>query len=108
MKLYSEIHLELLIILEVHKVTSRPVVSWRNVISSQPDFNKVVGRFQVDPQAFRIYSSLLGSKICFFSAYHLGPSAGEPEIFTAIFLKHFFLTPTPEFDVTVTIVIYVL
>ena len=80
------------------------------MISSRLDFIKVVGRFQVDPQAFRIYGSLLSSKIYFFTAFHLAPTAGEPELFTAskpfaIFSKHFFLqTSTPEFDVTVTIV----
>ena len=84
------------------------------MISSPPDFIKVIGRFQVDPQAFRIYGNLLSSKIYFFSAFHLAPTVGEPEIFTAskpfaFFLKHFFLlTPTPEFDVMVTIVTYVL
>ena len=64
--------------------------------------------------AFRIYGSLLSSKIYFFSAFHLAPTAGEPEIFTAskpfaIFSKHFFvLTSTPEFDVMVTILMCVL
>ena len=71
------------------------------MINSQPDFIKVIerfqviGGFQVDPQAFRIYSSLLSSKIYFYSAFHLAPTAGEPGIFTvskpfAIFSKHFF------------------
>ena len=84
------------------------------MISSPPDFIKVIGRFQVDPQAFRIHGSLLSSKIYFFSAFHLSPTAGKPEIFTAskpfaIFTKHFFVqTSTPEFDVTVTIVTSVL
>ena len=53
------------------------------MISSQPDFIKVIGRFQVDPQAFRIYGSLLSSKIYFFSAFHPAPTAGVPEIFNA-------------------------
>ena len=50
--------------------------------SSQPDFIKVIGRFQVDPQAFRICGSLLSSKIYFFAGFHLATTAGEPEIFT--------------------------
>ena len=66
------------------------------MISSQPDFIKVIGRFEVDHQAFKIYGSLLNSKIYFFSAFHLAPTAGGPEIFTAskpfaIFSKQFFL-----------------
>ena len=82
--------------------------------SSQPDFIKVLGRFQEDHQAFRIYGSLLSSKIYFFSAFHLAPTTGESEIFNAsksfaIFSKNFFLlTLTPEFDVTVTVFICVL
>ena len=84
------------------------------MISSQPDFIKVIERIQVDPQAFRIYSSLHSSKIYFFSAFPLAPTSGEPERFTAskpfaIFSKLFFLlTPIPEFDVAVTIVTCVL
>ena len=78
------------------------------MISSQPDFIKVIGRFQVDHQAFGIYGSLLSSKIYFFAAFHLATTAGEPEIFTAskpfaIFSNNFFLlTLTSEFDVMVT------
>ena len=65
------------------------------MISSQPDFIKVMARFQVDPQAFMIYYRLLSSKIYFFAAFHLAPTAEEPEIFTAskpfaIFSKIFF------------------
>ena len=64
-------------------------------MSSQPDFFKVIGRFQVNPQAFMIYGRLLSSKIYFFAALYLAPTAGEPEIFTAskpfaIFSKNFF------------------
>ena len=45
----------------------------------------------------------------FFAAFHLVPTAGEPEILTAnkllaIVSKNFLLTLTPEFDVTVTVV----
>ena len=65
------------------------------MISSPPDFIKVIGGFQVEPQAFRIYGSLLSSRIYFFSAFYLAPTAGEPEMFTAskpfaIFSKYFF------------------
>ena len=65
------------------------------MISSQPDFIKVIARFQVDPQAFRIYGRLLSSKIYFFAVFHLAPTTGVPEIFTAskpfaIFSKNIF------------------
>ena len=50
------------------------------MISSQPDFIKVIARFQVDPQAFRIFGRLLSRKIYFFAAFHLGPTAGKPEL----------------------------
>ena len=53
------------------------------MVSTQSDFIKVIARFQVDPQAFRIYGRLLSSKIYFFAAFHLAPIAGEPEILTA-------------------------
>ena len=69
------------------------------MISSQPDFIKVIARFQVDPQAFRIYGRLLSSKIYFFAAFHLVPTTGEPEIFTChaiatifcVFIEQLFL-----------------
>ena len=83
MKLYSY-SFKLFIVLEVHKVTSSPrPLSWRRVIRSQADFIKVIARFQVDPQAFRISGMLLSRKIYFFTALHLAATAGEPEIFTA-------------------------
>ena len=65
------------------------------MISSQPDFIKIIGRFQLYPQAFTISSRLLSGKLYFFAALHLAPTAGKPEIFTAskpfaIFSKPFF------------------
>ena len=70
------------------------------MICSQPDFIKVIARFQVDPQVFMIYGRLLSSKIYFFAAFHLVPTAGEPEIFTvskpfAIFSIFFFADSVP-------------
>ena len=84
---------------------------------SQPDFIKIIGRFQCNPQAFIIYGGLLTSKRYFFAAFHLATTAGEPEIFTASkpfdifsnnFLLNFLLTPTPKLDVMVTIATYML
>ena len=82
-------------------------------ISSQPEFIKVIAIFQADPHAFTIYGRLLSRKIYFFTAIYIAPTAGEPEIFTAskpfaIVSKNFLLTPTPKFDVIVTMVTYVL
>ena len=108
MKLTSEIHLELLILLEVRKVTSTPVVL--NLYHGEVDFIKLTTRFQLDPPAFMIYGRLLSGKIYFLAAFHLAPTTGEPEIFTVInplpLPRWIFLqTLTPEFDVTVTYVL---
>ena len=79
------------------------------MIHSQPDFIMVIARFRVHPQAFTIYDlRLLSRKMYFFAAFHLTPTAGEPEISTAskpfpIVSKKFL--QTPDFDV-VTVVTY--
>ena len=64
------------------------------MISSQPDFIKVIARFQVNPQPFRMVGFSV-VRYTFFAAFYLAPTAGEPEIFTvskafAIFSKNFF------------------
>ena len=83
-------------------MTSRPVVLILHEISSQPDFVKVVERFQVDPQAITIYGRLLSRKIYLFTDFYLAASSREPEIFNAskpfaIFSKKFF--PDSDYQV---------
>ena len=59
-----------------------------------------------------IHGRLLSRKIYLFAAFHLAPLLESQKLTAnkpfAIFSKIFWLTQTPEFDITVTVVTYVL
>ena len=81
----------------------------------QPDFIKIIGRYQVDPQAFSILYMVVFSVVkdtFYLPSISLLPLESQKysmQVNRSPFsLRIFLLTRTPEFDVTVTIVTYAL